>query len=165
MEEVALNESVDLAVRNLERIWKSQDDVKRIRKVYVDPLPLVRGNKRGIAQVLQHLLDNALKFSPKGGPVDVILRPRTDGTVWIAVRDEGIGIAKREQKKIFDAFYQIDHSSTRRFNGVGVGLALVKLILDLLNTTISVESALGKGSTFSFSLPIYTGNETPPPEV
>ena len=166
VEEVALNESVDLAIRNLERLWKSQvNNVKRIRKDYDEPLPLVRGHKRGIAQVLQHLLDNALKFSPDGGPVDVILRPRADGTVWIAVRDEGIGIAKREHKRIFEAFYQVDHSSTRKFNGVGVGLALVKLILDSLGTTTTVDSALGKGSTFSFCLPIYIADDAPPPEV
>ncbi len=159
LEAVVLNESVDLAIRNLERNWKSQDDCARIEKHYEGAIPLVRGDKRGIAQVLQHLLDNALKFSPQGGPVEIIIRPLDDGTVWVAVRDHGIGIAKRELKHIFEAFYQVDASTTRRFSGVGVGLTLAKLILDQMGSQLHVESAPGKGSTFSFTLPVYDPNE------
>ncbi len=159
LEAVVLNESVDLAIRNLERSWKSQDDCARIEKHYEGAIPLVRGDKRGIAQVLQHLLDNALKFSPQGGPVEIIVRPLEDGSVWVAVRDHGIGIAKRELKHIFEAFYQVDASTTRRFSGVGVGLTLAKLILDQMGSQLHVESTLGKGSTFSFTLPGYDPNK------
>jgi signal transduction histidine kinase len=69
------------------------------------------------------------------------------------VKDEGIGIAADKLKHIFDSFYQIDNSSTRRYGGAGVGLALVKIILDLHHTEIHVESDEGKGSTFWFTLP------------
>ncbi len=153
MEHVILDESVDLAIRNLERSWKYRDDIQRIKKSYGPDIPLVLGDKRGIAQVLQHLLDNALKFSPAGGPVEVLIKPRDDNRVWIGVRDHGIGIPQDELAHIFESFYQVDASSTRRFSGVGIGLTLANLILSRMGSGIEVESQPGKGSTFSFVLP------------
>jgi signal transduction histidine kinase len=102
---------------------------------------------------MQLLIDNALKFGDDK-PIKVIGQKRNDGTVYIAVQDEGIGIAKDKLKNVFDSFYQIDSSSTRRYGGAGVGLALVKLILDHHQTDIQVDSQEGKGSTFWFTLPI-----------
>jgi signal transduction histidine kinase len=119
----------------------------------MDNVPLVLGDRGGLAQVLQQLIDNALKFSPDGGPVEVI-GERCDGTVRVAVRDTGIGIPQDQIGRIFQAFYQIDSSTTRSFGGTGVGLAIAKLILDKMGTTIKVESKPGVGSTFSFMLPI-----------
>ncbi len=164
LEPVALGESVDLAIRNLERSWKSHYDYSRIKKLYADDLPLARGDKRGIAQVLQILLDNALKFSPDGGPVEVILKPRPDGTIWIGVRDHGIGIPQDKLAHIFESFYQVESSSTRRFSGVGVGLTLASFILEKLGSSIQVESEPGQGSTFSFVLPQEHLASEPPPE-
>lgn len=152
LEPIVLDESIDLAIRNLERSWKSHDDYKRIIKAYRPDIPLARGDKRGIAQVLQVLLDNALKFSPDGGPVEVMITPLTDESVWIGVRDHGIGIPKDKLDRIFESFYQVESSSTRRFSGVGVGLTLANFILDQLGSSIQVESEPGKGSTFSFVL-------------
>ncbi len=152
LEPVVLDESVDLAIRNLERSWKSHDDYKRIVKTYDQDIPLAQGDKRGIAQVLQVLLDNALKFSPGGGLIEVIITPLADERVWIGVRDHGIGIPKNKLDRIFESFYQVESSSTRRFSGVGVGLTLASFILDQLGSSIRVDSDPGKGSTFSFVL-------------
>ncbi len=153
LEPIILNESVDLALRNLRRGWQPKRECERIEKRYGSDIPLALGNKRGIAKVLQHLLDNALKFSPDGGPVEIVITPRDDGTIWIGVQDHGIGIPEDEQDRIFDSFYQVDLTSTRRFGGAGVGLTLANLILSKMNSRIQVESKPGKGSTFSFVLP------------
>jgi signal transduction histidine kinase len=158
LEPVALNESIDLAIRNLERSWKSQDNYKRITKRYDKDIPLAYGDKRGIAQIAQHLLDNALKFSPDGGPVDIFITATAE-TVTLAIQDHGIGIPPEEQERVFDSFYQIDSSSTRQFGGVGVGLTLVRLILDQMQGRITLTSQPGKGSTFSVTFLRYQGED------
>jgi signal transduction histidine kinase len=145
-------DAVNVALRQLGRQWASSGAVERI-KIRMDNVPLVLGDRGGLAQVLQQLIDNALKFSPNGGPVEVI-GERCDGTVRVSVRDTGIGIPPDQIGRIFQAFYQIDSSTTRSFGGTGVGLAIAKLILDKMGTTITVESKPGVGSTFSFMLPI-----------
>jgi signal transduction histidine kinase len=156
IEPTVLNESIDLAIRYLERSWQSGNDHTRIKKMYSpDKTPLVMADKRGIAQALQLLLDNALKFSPEGGPVEVLIETQGD-RVWVGVRDYGIGIPDDQMERIFESFYQVDSSTTRRFDGVGVGLTLARLIMDQMNASIAVESAPGKGSTFSFTLPKAT---------
>jgi signal transduction histidine kinase len=99
------------------------------------------------------LIDNAIKFSPNGGKVKVNAE-RCDDKVCIAITDQGIGIPKDQVGHIFQAFYQVDSSSTRPFGGAGVGLSIVKLILDKLGSSIEVTSKPGAGSTFSFTLPI-----------
>ncbi|MEO0599571.1 MAG: ATP-binding protein, partial [Chloroflexota bacterium] len=82
-----------------------------------------------------------------------IIGRRDDERVYVGVKDNGIGIEESDVRNIFDSFYQVDGSSTRRFGGAGVGLALVKLILDHHDVKIHVDSEVGKGSTFWFHLP------------
>ncbi len=153
LEPVALSECVEVAIHKLERSWLSAENYQRIHKICPVHLPLVLADKRGVTQVLQHLLDNALKFSPNRKPVEVRVEPRDDGTIWVGVRDYGIGIPEDQLVHIFETFYQVEASSTRRFSGVGVGLTLAQQIMEQLNSTIHVESTPGKGSTFSFVLP------------
>lgn len=152
LEPVVLNDSIDLAIRNLQRLWKPHDTC-RIMKLYSTQIPPVIADKRGVAQIVQHLLDNGLKFSPEGGPVEILIEPQPDDTVWIAVRDYGIGISDDKGEHIFDAFYQADPSSTRSFSGVGVGLSLAQLIVQGMHSQIEVTSTPGQGSTFAFRLP------------
>ncbi len=152
LEPVVAGDCVLLAIRNLGRIWKHRD-TRRVRQRYGRQTPVVLADKRGVAQVLQQLLDNALKFSPDGTPIDILIESRPAEQVWIAVRDYGIGIAADQQERIFEAFYQVDSSSTRRYGGVGLGLSIAQLIASQMNTRIEVESAPGQGSTFSFTLP------------
>jgi signal transduction histidine kinase len=149
---IILRDAVEYARRNLGRVWQRKTDAERIMLELEANLPPVNADKQGLSTVLQLLIDNALKFGEEK-PIFVIARKQNDGTVYIAVKDEGIGIAADKLKHIFDSFYQIDNSSTRRYGGAGVGLALVKIILDLHHTEIHVESEEGKGSTFWFTLP------------
>ena len=112
---------------------------------------LVEGDQEKIQWVLLQLVDNAIKFSPQGG--NVLLAAKNEGrSVKISVSDEGIGIPENLTNKIFDAFYQIDGSSTRKFGGTGMGLSLVKKILSLHKTQIQVNSQEKHGSEFSFLL-------------
>ncbi|MEP7286273.1 MAG: ATP-binding protein [Chloroflexota bacterium] len=152
VEPFRLIDAVNLATRQLSRQWSSSSGVDRILPLVNDAPPIL-GDRAGVAQVLKQLLDNALKFSPNGKPVEITVE-RCDGSLRIAVRDQGIGIADDQMERIFQAFYQVDSSVTRPFGGTGVGLAIVKLLLDAMNSTIEVHSEPSVGSTFSFLLPI-----------
>ncbi len=152
LEPFALGESLNLAIRSLERLWKPRD-TRRIVRDPAQPYPLVVGDKRGVAQVLQHLLDNGLKFSDGQGPVEVLVETQDD-RVKIAVRDHGIGIPADKLDSIFLAFYQADPSAIRKHGGVGVGLTLAQMIAGKMGSEIDVRSAPGQGSTFSFVLPL-----------
>lgn len=148
---VLVRETIDFAIRNLRRSWEHKDDIPRIKVDIEANLPLVHGNKQGLGTILQLLMDNALKFSTADIEVSAC---RFGKEVQIAVKDHGIGIAKDKFEQIFESFYQIDSSETRRYGGAGVGLAIVRLILERHDVKINVESQEGVGSTFSFLLPV-----------
>ena len=116
-------------------------------------LPTIQGDPIQLRRMLDNLLSNAVKFTPTGGQITVRLRA-ADGLVELAVIDTGIGIAAEKLPRIFDRFYQIDGSTTRRYGGVGLGLALVKEIAQSHGGTVSVESEVGRGSTFRVLLPV-----------
>ncbi|MFW5691941.1 MAG: sensor histidine kinase [Chloroflexota bacterium] len=147
---VIVRDAIEYARRNLRRAWEHRGEIERVSLDIDDNLPPVNADKQGLSTVIQLLLDNALKFSKQ--PVTVSARLAETGHVRIGVTDQGIGIAENHISSIFDTFYQVDNSSTRRYGGTGVGLALVKLILDNHNTEVTVNSVLGEGSTFSFIL-------------
>jgi PAS domain S-box-containing protein len=122
-------------------------------------LPRVYGDRDRLAQVLDNLLGNAIKFSPDGGRITVRLRP-VDTAVQVEVADEGIGISADKRDKIFERFYQVDGSSRRRFGGAGLGLAIVKGIVESHNGQVWVESEQGRGSTFFFTVPTTPPDDT-----
>ncbi len=124
-------------------------------------LPLVRGDRAALTRILRHLLDNAVKFSPPGEGVLVTGEARPfdrlkagPGFVRVAVLDHGAGIPPEKLDHIFDIFYQADGSTTRRAGGLGVGLALVKVLLDAHAAQIRVQSEVGRGTTFYFDLSV-----------
>jgi signal transduction histidine kinase len=100
-----------------------------------------------------NLLSNAVKFTPDGGSVAVRAIASAEA-VEIAVTDTGIGIAPQDQAAVFDEFKQVGTDSARKAEGTGLGLALTRKFVELHGGTISVASAPGKGSTFTFTLPI-----------
>lgn len=116
-----------------------------------DPLR-VRHDPQRIGQVVANLVGNALKFTPRGGSVEVRLAPHRDGAL-LEVRDTGVGIDASELPRIFDRFYRGTRASEARSSGSGLGLAIVKSIVDMHGGRISVESRLGVGSTFRVWLP------------
>jgi len=117
----------------------------------------VWGDEDRLDQVLTNLLSNAVKYSPDGGRVEV--RVTRDGeSAEVAVEDWGVGIPNDQQPRIFSRFYQAEGVvRSRRFGGMGLGLFISKAIVDEMGGAISVESAVGKGSTFRFTLPVYKG--------
>lgn len=119
---------------------------------YPEKLPAVTVDPPQITQVLDNLLNNAIKFSPAGGTITVKLSAE-ENMIRIQVLDTGIGIPADKIDRIFDRFYQIDGSSTRRFGGAGLGLAICKQIIDAHDGKFEVESEEGKGSSFAFLLP------------
>jgi len=109
-----------------------------------------------VRQVLLNLLSNAIKFTPDGGRITVVVAPAngaTDAEVRIAVTDTGIGIAPEDQPKLFKEFSQLDASASRKYEGTGLGLALSRQLVELHGGSMGVESEMGKGSTFWFTLP------------
>jgi signal transduction histidine kinase len=122
-------------------------------KVTVPPdLPVGKGDEQRITQVLTNLVGNAIKFTEVG---EVGVRVTSEnGTFVVAVSDTGTGIAEADQQKVFEEFHQADSSSTRKKGGTGLGLTIAKKIIELHGGRIWVESSLGTGSTFSFTLPV-----------
>jgi signal transduction histidine kinase/DNA-binding response OmpR family regulator len=116
---------------------------------------LIEGHERMVKQVIVNLLSNAVKFTPDGGQIDVGAQLR-DGEVWISVRDTGIGIAYEDQMRIFDEFQQAKVGAIRTEEGTGLGLTLSKKFVELHGGHIWVESEVGVGSTFTFTLPLRT---------
>ena len=111
------------------------------------------GDERKVKQVLLNLLSNAVKFTPEGGRIS-LKASRIDDAVEIAVTDTGIGIAPGDQAAIFEEFRQVGSDETRKQEGTGLGLTLAKKFVELHGGKIWVESELGRGSTFTFTLPI-----------
>jgi signal transduction histidine kinase len=120
----------------------------------VDPrLGEFQADERKFKQILLNLLSNAVKFTPDGGRVDVCAK-RDTTKVEIAVRDTGVGIAPDDQGALFEEFKQVGRDYTRKAEGTGLGLALTKRFVELHGGEIRVDSAPGKGSTFTVLLPL-----------
>ena len=130
---------------------------KHRHALVVTPLPQdlrVHADRGRVRQVLLNLLSNAIKFTPDGGRITVAAAPVNGGAeARIAVSDTGIGIAPEDQPKLFQEFSQLDASASRKYEGTGLGLALSRRLVELHGGAIGVESEMGKGSTFWFTLP------------
>lgn len=118
-------------------------------------LPAVSGNTDQLRQVLDNLLSNALKFTPEGGHVTLTARP-AENTVQFSVTDTGLGIPPSSIEKVFQRFYRAKVSAHNSIPGTGLGLTIVKQIIDSHHGTISVKSTVGQGTTFTVSLPVFT---------
>ena len=114
------------------------------------PLAPVRGDRDKILQILTNLIHNAIKFTPPSGHISISLTPMEDHTIQVCVADTGCGIAVEEMPNVFDRFYRSDNVETR---GAGLGLAITKSLVDLHQGRIWVESTVGSGSRFYFTLP------------
>jgi signal transduction histidine kinase len=115
-------------------------------------LPQVSGDSKSLERAVTALVDNAIKFSPRGGDVELRLMRRGNQLV-LAVEDHGIGIAPEIRPHIFDRFYHLEKSGDDLFGGLGLGLAITRQVIQQHRGALDLESTLGKGSTFTMSLP------------
>jgi signal transduction histidine kinase len=115
-------------------------------------IPFVQADEEKISWVILQLIDNAIKFTPSGGQVNLSIQKESETLVVVAVADTGIGIPSNRLDEVFEPFTQLDGSSTRRYGGTGLGLALVKEIVSAHGSLVNIKSEVGKGSTFSFPL-------------
>jgi len=129
------------------------DDETTIDVTVPAVLPRVAGDAERTRQVLTNLLDNAIKYSPQGGRIELAVEA-DDSHARFIVRDEGLGIPLSEQKLIFDKFYRLDPDHRRGIGGSGLGLYICRELVRSMNGRIWVESDPGKGSTFTFELPV-----------
>ncbi|HID64349.1 MAG TPA: GAF domain-containing sensor histidine kinase [Anaerolineae bacterium] len=151
LEQLLLNELVTTITTEFASLAEARKQNVGL-KLPSQPL-LVEADRQKLHLVLANLLSNAIKFTPEGGRILVAVEPKGN-EVWVSVRDTGIGIPPREQERIFDRFYQVEPSLTRRFEGMGLGLSIAKGMVELHGGRIWVESVEGMGSSFTFTLPL-----------
>jgi signal transduction histidine kinase len=146
---------VDYSLRELVLDVVSATEALSAEKKLALDLPRGRGDERRLTQVLMNLVGNAIKFTDAGR---VSIRAKlADGRFLVAVSDTGPGIAPEHQARIFEEFQQVDSSSTRKKGGTGLGLAIARRIVELHGGRIWVDSTVGEGTTFSFTLPLRIG--------
>jgi signal transduction histidine kinase len=149
---------VQEAITNLDA--KFTDKEIKYEEEISESIPPVIADRERIIQVLENLITNAVKFTDPGGSISIgstTLNGAESGKVEVCISDSGIGISEDMKKKVFDKFFQIDPKS--KYKGLGLGLSIVKSIIDAHQERITVESKKGKGSRFCFTLPIYGGEE------
>jgi PAS domain S-box-containing protein len=159
-ERVDLNEIVQAVVVTMQQKLKEKG---QNLSVSIDPAATsVVGDKDKLVQVLTNYVSNAYKYTQDGG--DIRLAVSKQGAfAHVAVADNGYGISPEDQERLFTRFYRVDNSMTREVGGTGLGLSIVKQLIELMGGEIGVESALGQGSTFSFTVPLEAEAVPAPP--
>lgn len=159
LEDVAVRPLLDAAAARM-RLLADRSEVSLRVDVPAD-LPEVRGDPERLAQLLLNLVHNAVKFSPPGSSVTLSAVAEDPGVV-IAVADEGVGIARADQARIFERFYKVDRARGRGQGGTGLGLSIARHIADAHGGSLRVESEEGRGATFLVTLPIGRGDLSEP---
>ena len=134
-------------------------NIKILEKV--EPLPTINIDPQRTMQVLRNLLNNAIKFTPENGTIEVRAK-QVDGFIQISVKDSGIGISAEKQKRIFEPFYQAEQTIYRQHGGTGLGLTICRGIVESQKGKIWVNSELGHGTIFSFTVPLTPVKEISP---
>jgi signal transduction histidine kinase len=158
-EPLALRPLVSRVVSEIE-VTRGRRDVELAQDVAED-LPLVLADAERVHQVLFNLLDNAVRFTPAGGRVRV-RASRHDRSVNVAVEDTGPGIQPEHLPRLFERFYRVDTARSRDEGGTGIGLAIARSVVEAHGGRIWAESEPGKGSTFTFDLPVARESEHEP---
>lgn len=146
-----LNELIEEVIESLESL--AADRNVAIRSAVPSGLPPIIADRSRISQVLSNLIDNGIKYGRDGGQVEIIARPLPEGSVKISIVDDGIGIAPEHIPRLTERFFRVEPSRSSKLGGTGLGLAIVKHILGAHNSQLMIESLLGSGSTFGFTLP------------
>ena len=146
---IKVEELINRAVSHFMEI--SNKNRPKIKYNIPSDLPMVLADEEGIETVLKNLLDNAVKYTPKRGEINITSTDKDD-YIEIAVVDNGIGIPSRDLPRIFERFYCVDKARSRELGGTGLGLSIVKHIIEAHGGTVGVESEVGEGSRFTFTL-------------
>jgi two-component system phosphate regulon sensor histidine kinase PhoR len=133
--------------------WKANSKQLSLQVEVPPEMPMVLGDASLLREVLQNLLDNAVQYTPAGGQIQVSATTDAREAV-VAVTDTGIGIPLLDQERIFERFYRVDAARSREAGGTGLGLSIAKHIIDAHGGRLWVESEVGRGSKFSFSVPL-----------
>jgi signal transduction histidine kinase len=149
-EKVDLRRLVNLSIKAYAS--KAEERDVNLNVIIDEDVPHVQADPQKIAWVLSQLLDNGIKFTPSGGRVVVSVQREGENLAIVSVTDTGIGIPSNRFNDIFEPFHQLDGSSTRRYGGTGLGLSLVRQIIEAHGSMIEVQSIEGRGSTFKFPL-------------
>jgi signal transduction histidine kinase len=155
-EDVDIQRLANLAVKSSAN--KAQERGVSLNAIIDDDLPPVQADMQKIAWVLNQLVDNGVKFTPSNGRVVVSIRREGENLIIVSVTDTGIGIPSDHLEEIFEPFHQLDGSTTRRYGGTGLGLSLVRQIIEAHGSMLEVQSIEGRGSTFKFPLLVVMGS-------
>lgn len=151
LERMSVQELVEQGVDEIRHIAEAKQQSIRLSMPH-QPI-LIEVDREKVILALVNLLSNAVKFTPSGKEIGVRVG-QTQQEVWATIWDEGIGISPEQQEHVFERFYQVESSLTRQYGGMGLGLSIVKEMVDLHHGTVSVESQAGKGSAFTIRIPI-----------
>lgn len=152
LKDIDLNQIITKLISDFRLMAKKENILVELR--VEGDISRIKADHNLITSAIRHLLMNAVKFNKKGGRVTIEAIKKGD-TIEICVIDTGIGILKEHHKKIFQIFYQVEGGRARKYGGTGLGLAIVKEIITAHGGNISLESELGEGSRFCFTLPLY----------
>ena len=157
IEPVDLNEITQIVTATMQQ---SIQEKQQILDVAIDPGAInVLGDKSKLIQVLTNYVSNAYKYTQSGGHISIQIQ-RQGEFAYVSIRDDGFGISQEDQARLFTRFYRVDNSMTREVGGTGLGLSIVKQLITVMGGEIGVESELGKGSNFWFTVPL-TGKPEP----
>jgi len=152
--QVAMREAIEEAVRIIRQEIEARRQTLEVE--IAEPLPPVIADRNRVVQILTNLLSNAYKYTPEEGQIRVVAR-QEDGFVCCSISDTGIGIDPEEQERLFTKFFRSQNPVVRNVPGTGLGLAITKSLVELQGGRIWAESEPGKGSTFTFILPVAEG--------
>jgi signal transduction histidine kinase len=155
-ENVDIQRLVNLAVKSSAN--KAQERGVSLNAIVDEDLPPAQADMQKIAWVLNQLVDNGVKFTPSNGRVVVNVKREGENLIIVSVTDTGIGIPSTHLEEIFEPFHQLDGSTTRRYGGTGLGLSLVRQIIEAHGSMLEVQSIEGRGSTFKFPLLVAMGS-------
>jgi signal transduction histidine kinase len=142
-----------VAADEVERLDDRAEEAELTLELHADGVPSVAGSGRDLALLVRNLIDNAVRYTPPGGRVDVTVTTH-DGQVVLRVADTGLGIPQRDLPRVFERFYRVDRARSRETGGTGLGLAIVKHVAENHGGEVTVTSELAAGSTFEVRLPV-----------
>lgn len=146
-------ESIDLVPLVRERVEAlARVTGRQVSLTSVESVPQADADPSAFTTIVDHLLENAIRYSPGGEPVDAVVRVVHD-SVEVSIQDRGIGMDRHQQQRCFERFWQAESTDVRRFGGTGIGLYIVKSLVEAMSGSISVTSQLGRGTTFTLRLP------------